>query len=105
MQILVLPGDGIGLEITRATLRVLAIADRATGMGLDFETREIGLASLKAQGTTLPQAVMDRIPQVGGVILGPVSHYEYPARQDGGINPSSELRVVFDLYANMLRSE
>ena len=101
MQILVLPGDGIGPEITRATLRVLTAAGRATGMGLDFETREIGLASLKAQGTTLPQAVMDRIPQVDGVILGPVSHYEYPARQDGGINPSSELRVVFDLYANI----
>jgi 3-isopropylmalate dehydrogenase len=101
VQILVLPGDGIGPEITRATLRVLTAADRATGMGLDFETREIGLASLKAQGTTLPQAVMDRIPQAGGVILGPVSHYEYPPRQSGGINPSSELRVVFDLYANI----
>src|SRR5690242_233835 len=70
-------------------------------MGLDFETRDIGLASLKTQGTTLPPAVMERIPQVGGVILGPVSHYDYPPRQNGGINPSSELRVVFDLYANL----
>ena len=30
---------------------------------------------------------MTRIPQVEGVILGPVSHYEYPAREKGGINP------------------
>jgi 3-isopropylmalate dehydrogenase len=44
---------------------------------------------------------MRRIPQADGVILGPVSHYEYPSRQEGGINPSSELRVVFDLYANI----
>jgi 3-isopropylmalate dehydrogenase len=45
--------------------------------------------------------VLERIPKVDGVILGPVSHYEYPSRQDGGINPSAELRVVFQLYANI----
>jgi 3-isopropylmalate dehydrogenase len=44
---------------------------------------------------------MARIPQVEGVILGPVSHYEYPSRAEGGINPSAELRVKFELYANI----
>ena len=56
---------------------------------------------LKKQGTTLPDAVMKRIPEVDGVILGPVSHYEYPIRDKGGINPSGELRVKFELYANI----
>ncbi|GAU85675.1 isocitrate/isopropylmalate dehydrogenase family protein [Bosea sp. BIWAKO-01] len=101
MKILVLPGDGIGPEITAATLAVLEVADAALALGLDVETREIGLASLKAQGTTLPQDVMTRIPEVDGVILGPVSHYDYPARDKGGINPSGELRVVFELFANL----
>ncbi len=101
MKILVLPGDGIGPEITAATLAVLEVADAALALGLDIETREIGLASLEARGTTLPQDVMTRIPEVDGVILGPVSHYEYPARDKGGINPSAELRVVFELFANL----
>ncbi|SDH55580.1 isocitrate/isopropylmalate dehydrogenase family protein [Bosea robiniae] len=101
MKIIILPGDGIGPEITEATLRVLEAADRALSLGLEFEPHEIGLASLKAQGTTLPDAVMQRIPQVGGVILGPVSHYEYPSRDQGGINPSGELRVKFELYSNV----
>ena len=35
------------------------------------------------------------------MILGPVSHYDYPARAEGGINPSAELRTVFELYANI----
>jgi isocitrate/isopropylmalate dehydrogenase len=35
------------------------------------------------------------------VILGPVSHLDYPSRDRGGINPSSELRVKLDLYANI----
>jgi 3-isopropylmalate dehydrogenase len=101
MKILVLPGDGIGPEITRATLNVLQAADAAFNIGLVLETRDIGLATLKSQGTTLPPEVLERIPKVDGVILGPVSHYEYPSRQDGGINPSAELRVVFQLYANI----
>ena len=100
-KILVLPGDGIGPEITRVTLDVLQAADAALRLGLEFETHDIGLATLKSQGTTLPPEVLERIPKVDGVILGPVSHYEYPSRQDGGINPSAELRVVFQLYANI----
>jgi 3-isopropylmalate dehydrogenase len=44
---------------------------------------------------------MARIPESDGVILGPVSHYEYPSRAEGGINPSGELRTVFELYANV----
>jgi isocitrate/isopropylmalate dehydrogenase len=101
VKILILPGDGIGPEITRATQRVLVVLDRIAQLGLVFETRDIGFASLEAEGTTLPDAVMKRIPQVDGVILGPVSHYDYPSRQQGGINPSSELRVAFSLYANV----
>jgi 3-isopropylmalate dehydrogenase len=101
MNILVLPGDGIGPEITAATLTVLERADDTLGLGLTFEQCDIGLASLKARGTTLPPEVMTRIPQVDGVILGPVSHYEYPSRAEGGINPSAELRTVFELYANI----
>jgi 3-isopropylmalate dehydrogenase len=101
MKILVLPGDGIGPEITRATLDVLKAADAAFRLGLVFETQDIGLATLKSQGTTLPPEVLERILKVDGVILGPVSHYEYPSRQDGGINPSAELRVAFQLYANV----
>jgi isocitrate/isopropylmalate dehydrogenase len=101
MRILVLPGDGIGPEITAATLKVLQVVDSRVGIGFDVEEHDIGLATLKSQGTTLPSVVMERIPQVEGVILGPVSHYEYPSRQEGGINPSGELRVKFELYANI----
>ncbi|MEU4480537.1 isocitrate/isopropylmalate family dehydrogenase [Micromonospora sp. NPDC023966] len=101
MRLLVLPGDGIGTEITEATLRVLHATDEVFRLGLEFETAEIGLASLAEHGTTLPQRVVERIPQVDGVILGPVSHYDYPSRDEGGINPSAELRVRFQLFANI----
>ncbi|TCT04582.1 isocitrate/isopropylmalate dehydrogenase family protein [Aquabacter spiritensis] len=101
MKILVLPGDGIGPEITAATLSVLTAADERLGLGFVFETMEIGLKTLAERGTTLPPEVLTRVPQMDGVILGPVSHYEYPTREEGGINPSGALRVTFELYANV----
>jgi len=101
LKLLVLPGDGIGPEITAATLEVLKAADAEIGLGLDFELQDIGLKSLAERGTTLPDAVMKSVPQADGVILGPVSHNEYPSRDKGGINPSGELRTKFELYANI----
>jgi 3-isopropylmalate dehydrogenase len=101
MKILVLPGDGIGPEIVASTLDILRAADERLSLKLSFETMEIGLKTLRQVGTTLPADVMERIPQTDGVILGPVSHYEYPARDEGGINPSGELRVKLELYANI----
>lgn len=101
MKLLVLPGDGIGPEITDATLDVLATADARWRLRLDIELAEIGLASLASSGTTLPDAVLARVPQVDGVILGPVSHYDYPPPERGGINPSGRLRTQFALGANI----
>ena len=101
MRILVLPGDGIGPEITAAALEVLALVDRELALGLAFETHQIGLASLKASGSTLPDRVLDAVRAADGIILGPVSHAEYPGRAEGGINVSAELRVALDLYANV----
>lgn len=101
MRILVLPGDGIGPEISCAALNVLRAADSLLNLGLTFEEMDIGLASLKMNGSTCPDSVMKRIPEVDGVILGPVSHYIYPHRDQGGINPSAELRVKFGLGANI----
>jgi 3-isopropylmalate dehydrogenase len=101
VRILVLPGDGIGPEITAATVEVLRALDDRLGLGLELERRDIGLTSLETAGTTLPDDVLHRVPEVDGTLLGPVSHYDYPARDRGGLNPSAELRTRFALYANI----
>ena len=101
MKILVLPGDGIGPEITVATLAVLDAASRKFRLGLEYEHADIGFASLKTQGTTCPDAVLARAREVDGVLLGPISHLDYPPREQGGINVSGTFRVKLDLYANV----
>ena len=101
MKLLVLPGDGIGPEITSATLAVLDKAKSLFKLDLSVEERDIGLKSLKAKGTTLPEDVMTAIRQADGVVLGPLATYDYPAKDKGGLNPSAELRIGLDLYANV----
>jgi isocitrate/isopropylmalate dehydrogenase len=100
-NLVVMEGDGIGPEITAATLGVLRAADRAFGLGLRFTPVTIGKAALHAQGTTLPDAAYQAARDADGVVLGPVSHHEYPPVAEGGLNPSGELRKRLDLYANI----
>ncbi len=99
--LLVLPGDGIGPEIVAATTAVLREADRLFGLDLAYQSAAIGFESLKAVGTTITDAVVAQARRADGVILGPVSHNEYPAVTAGGLNPSGELRKRLDLFANI----
>jgi 3-isopropylmalate dehydrogenase len=94
-------GDGIGPEICAATIAVLRAADRRFGLDLSFTSTTIGLAALRALGTTLPAAAVEAATAADGIILGPVSHNEYPPVAEGGLNPSGEMRRRLDLYANI----
>src|SRR5258705_6329706 len=101
MRIVSMAGDGIGPEITAATLQVLRRASDLFGLGLAFEEHTIGQASLAKRGTTFPAEVLEACRAADGIVLGPVSHADYPPRSEGGINPSGELRIKLDLYANI----
>ena len=101
VRLVVMAGDGIGPEITAATLHVLRALDRRLGLGIGFEEVPIGLAALKAHGSTLPDASFAAARAADGVVLGPVSHNEYPPVAQGGLNPSGEMRRRLDLFANI----
>ena len=83
MKLLVLPGDGIGPEITDATLEVLQAASKKFSLGLKFDTQPVGLAALKSHGTTLPDGLMGRASEADGIILGAARPDELPAEGEG----------------------
>jgi isocitrate/isopropylmalate dehydrogenase len=101
IRLLVLPGDGIGPEITTATLAVLEAVDRTLSLGFEFEHDRIGFEALRAEGTTLPDRVLERARAADGILLGPISHLDYPPRDQGGVNVSAAFRVKLDLYENL----
>jgi isocitrate/isopropylmalate dehydrogenase len=82
-------------------LQVLDRANDKFKLGLEWQIEDIGLKTLKSKGSTLPDSVMDAARKAPGIILGPVDHLQYPPREKGGINPSGELRVKLDLFANI----
>ncbi len=55
-RIAVLPGDGIGVEVTREAVRVLQAVAKGSGVGLELEEGIIGGAAIDAHGTPLPEA-------------------------------------------------
>jgi 3-isopropylmalate dehydrogenase len=100
MRLIVLPGDGIGPEITAATLAVLRAASDRFGLELALEEEVAGHESLKRHGTTLRPELLDRVKAADGLIMGPMSTYDY-AGAEGGTNPSSFFRKQLDLFANI----
>jgi 3-isopropylmalate dehydrogenase len=100
IDLLVLPGDGIGPEVTEVVLQCLeALAERFS-LDLRPAVQEIGLAYLKQFGTTMPADLLERARACDGIILGPLSTSSYPAGE-GGINVSALLRRELDLFANI----
>lgn len=101
MHLLALPGDGIGPEITAATLTVLRAAEDRFALSLTLREAEIGFPALARNGTTIPDSVIAQARAADGVIMGPVSHNAYPPVAKGGLNPSGTLRRALELYANI----
>src|SRR4029078_2193236 len=98
VNLLVLPGDGIGPEITKATLAVLDAANRKFRLGLEYEHRPIGLDAHRKHGTTLPDGTLERAREVDGVILGPLDQLHYPPADKRGLHPSPLVPVQLALH-------
>ncbi len=105
MKIIVLPGDGIGPEITKVSAAALSVLNDRFGLGLDLVERDIGFAAIEKSGTSVPEAVRADCDGAAGVILGPVDTFAYPEDPAVGINPSKFMRTEFELYANIRPSK
>src|ERR1044072_5648371 len=101
IRLCVLNGDGISVEITAASLDVLRAAGGIWQIEFAFDELDVGLKPLAKQGTTFPESAFEAAKAADGIVLGPVSHNDYPPVENGGINPSGALRKRLDLFANI----
>jgi isocitrate dehydrogenase (NAD+) len=86
-------GDGIGPEITEATLSVLA----ALGVEFDWDEQYGGMSAVEKAGTPLPKATLDSIRRTGLGLKGPLT-----TPVGGGYRSVNvALRQEFALYANV----
>jgi isocitrate dehydrogenase (NAD+) len=88
-----IPGDGIGPDITDATVRLL----EAAGAPLTWDRQLAGMAAVKAHGDPLPDATLESIRRTALALKGPL---ETPVGK-GFRSINVALRKEFDLYANL----
>ena len=101
MKIIVLPGDGIGPETMAATVEVLRAASQRFGFELSLEHDVAGHDSLRRHGATVTQALLDKVRDADGLMLGPMATFDFKDESKGEINPSMFFRKELDLYANI----
>jgi 3-isopropylmalate dehydrogenase len=101
MKIVVLPGDGIGPETMAVAVDVLQAVDRRFNLGLQLDHDIAGHESLKRLGVTVTPALFDKVKAADGLMLGPMSTYDFKDEAKGEINPSLFFRKKLDLYANI----
>jgi isocitrate dehydrogenase (NAD+) len=92
-MITVIPGDGIGPEVTQATLRVLDSA----GADLAYETQPAGAAAVEQYGKPLPDHVLESIRRNKVALKGPIETQV----GKGFRSVNVQLRQELDLYANL----
>ena len=88
-----IPGDGIGPEITDSTMRLLA----AAGADFTWDRQLAGMAAVTAVGNPLPETTLDSIRRTRLALKGPL---ETPVGK-GFRSINLALRMEFDLYANV----
>ena len=92
-KITLIPGDGIGPEVTKPTLEII----KAAGVKIEWETYLAGAEALKKHGTTIPKQLMDSFERNRVALKGPVT----TPVGEGFTSVNVALRQTFNLYANL----
>jgi isocitrate dehydrogenase (NAD+) len=95
-SVTLIPGDGIGPEVTAATISILEAAGRMTGCSFDWHLHNAGADAFAKTGEYIPPALYDSIARNKVALKGPVTT---PIGQ-GFSSINVTLRKKFDLYAN-----
>jgi len=103
LNILVLPGDGIGVEVTGEAVRVLREVARAAGHSVRFTEGLIGGVAIKAEGTPFPAKTEKLALAADAVLLGAVGLPEFEnappeLRPERGL---LRIRAAMGVFANL----
>jgi 3-isopropylmalate dehydrogenase len=92
-KIALIEGDGIGPELTAATLKVLKAVQAKFGLKLNMIEAEAGDACAQKRGVPLPEDSVQKIKAAHACLKGPVG--------ETAADVIVKLRLMFDLYANL----
>lgn len=102
-NITVLPGDGIGTEVTAAAVEVLNKVASKFGHEFTYQEALIGGIAIDTTGSALPDETLRQCEQSDAILLGAVGGYKWdnpaaPVRPEQGL---LKIRKHFNLFANL----
>jgi 3-isopropylmalate dehydrogenase len=101
IDIVTLPGDGIGPEVTAEAVRCLELISQERGLGLRFIEHDFGGAAIDAHGHPLPAETLEACRNADAVLLGAVGGDKWddaPVRPEAGL---LSIREQLGLFANL----
>jgi 3-isopropylmalate dehydrogenase len=101
-HVAVLPGDGIGVDVTEEAVSVLQAVERSlNAFTLDLKKYEGGAHCYKRTGNDLPPETLVACCQADAVLLGAMGHPDIRKSDGTELTPQVALRVELDLYAGV----
>lgn len=101
-DIAVLPGDGIGVDVTREALRVLeAIGSGLDGVSFAFHNYSVGAGEYLRRGDPLPAEALDACEKADAVLLGAMGLPSVRWPHGREMTPQIDLRERFQLYCGL----
>ena len=101
MNLVLIPGDGIGPETIEVARGALLALSARFGLRLELIPGSAGHESLRLNGTTVPDSLLATVRAADGLVLGPMATYDFKDESKGEINPSKFFRKQLDLFANI----
>jgi len=103
-KILIVPGDGIGREVTAVGKKVLDKIAQKFGHTFVYDDALIGHAAIEATGNPLPEETLEKMRNSDAVLFGAVGHPKYDNDPSAKVRPEQGLlrmRKELGLYANL----
>ena len=102
-KITVLPGDGIGPEITAVTISILELVSKKFGFELKFSTMPFGGSAIEKEGIPLPETTLQECKNSDAVLLAAIGDpkYDQLSREKRPETGLLKLRSSLDLFANL----
>lgn len=103
-HIAVIPGDGIGPEVTAQAVRVLNAVAQQYGHEFTYENCLMGADAIDKTGDPLPQATIDTCLKSDAILFGAIGHPKYDNDPTAKVRPEQGLlriRKVLELFANI----
>jgi 3-isopropylmalate dehydrogenase len=102
-KVLVIPGDGIGVEVTEVSVSILKTVGERTGVEFTLESDLLGGCAIDAHGVPVTEETIEKAKQSDAVLLGAVGgpkweNIEHHLKPERGL---LELRKQLDTFANL----